>query len=85
VRSTDLPASLRVEPDRKNLLQLKLPPEGISLEAVERELILTALRKFDWNQSRAAQYLDLSRKTLIYRMEKFGLRHEKDEEGTSEK
>jgi two-component system NtrC family response regulator len=85
VRSSDLPASLRVEPDRKNLLQLKLPAEGISLEAVEKELILTALRKFDWNQSRAAQYLDLSRKTLIYRMEKFGLRREENErgEGTS--
>ncbi len=87
VRSADLPASLRVEPDRKNLLQLKLPPEGISLEAVERELIVTALRKFDWNQSRAAKYLDMSRKTLIYRMEKFGLRREENEpgEGTSEK
>jgi len=87
VRLTDLPNSLRVEPDRKNLLQLKLPPEGISLEAVERELILTSLRKFDWNQSRAAKYLDLSRKTLIYRMEKFGLRQEENErgEGTSQK
>lgn len=81
VRSSDLPTSLRVEPDRKNLLQLKLPPEGISLEAVEKEMILTALRKFDWNQSRAAQYLDLSRKTLIYRMEKFGLRREENERG----
>lgn len=87
VRLADLPANLRVEPDRKNLLQMKLPPEGISLEAVERELILTALRKFDWNQSRAAQYLDLSRKTLIYRMEKFNLRREQngtDDEGSAE-
>ena len=85
VRLADLPTSLRVEPDRKNLLQLKLPPEGISLEAVERELILTALRKCDWNQSRAAQYLDMSRKTLIYRMEKFGLRREQNGEHTSGK
>ncbi|MEO8052049.1 MAG: sigma 54-interacting transcriptional regulator, partial [Acidobacteriota bacterium] len=87
VRAADLPTSLRVEPDRKNLLQLKLPPEGISLEAVERELILTALRKFDWNQSRAAQYLDLSRKTLIYRIRKFGLRCEENERaaGTPQK
>ncbi len=81
VRLADLPNSLRVHPDRKNLLQLRLPAEGISLEAVERELILTALRKFDWNQSRAAQYLDLSRKTLIYRMEKFGLRREENQRG----
>jgi DNA-binding NtrC family response regulator len=78
VRMADLPDYLRAEPDRKNLLGLKLPPEGISLEKLEKDLILTALRKFNWNQSRAAQYLDLSRKTLIYRMEKFGLRQERD-------
>jgi DNA-binding NtrC family response regulator len=40
---------------------------------VEKELLLRALKKFDWNQSQAAKYLDLSRKTLIYRMEKYGL------------
>jgi two-component system NtrC family response regulator len=57
---------------------LNLPPEGISLEGIEKELILMALRKCEWNQSRAAQYVDLSRKTLIYRMEKFGLRREDD-------
>ena len=79
IRFTDLPDFLRGEPDRKSTLQLNLPPDGISLESIERDLILMALRKCDWNQSRAAQYLDLSRKTLIYRMEKFGLRREQDE------
>ena len=53
-----------------------LPPQGISLEGVEKELIVRALEKFNWNQTHAAQYLDISRKTLIYRMEKFGLRKE---------
>jgi two-component system NtrC family response regulator len=48
------------------------------LENLERELILKALRKFDWNQSKAAQYLEMSRKTLIYRMEKFRLRQEQE-------
>ncbi|MEO7651531.1 MAG: sigma-54 dependent transcriptional regulator [Bryobacteraceae bacterium] len=84
VRSSDLPDFLRSEPNRKNTLHLNLPPEGISLESIERELILIALRKFDWNQSHAAKYLDLSRKTLIYRMEKFGLRREQGEQGDSE-
>ena len=79
VRFSDLPDFLRGEPGRKDTLHLNLPPEGISLEGVERELILAALRKCDWNQSRAAQYLDLSRKTLIYRMEKFGLRREQED------
>ena len=81
VQLCDLPESLQRDPDTKNILRLKLPPEGISLEAIEKELIIMALRKFDWNQTRAAQYLDLSRKTLIYRMEKFGLRGEEVQEG----
>jgi len=50
-----------------------LPEEGISLEAVERELILRALEKFHGNQTHAARYLDISRRTLIYRMEKHGI------------
>ena len=57
-------------------LQLELPPNGISLEAVEKELILRALKKFGWNQTHAARYLNISRKTLIYRMEKYGLKGE---------
>jgi DNA-binding NtrC family response regulator len=31
------------------------------------------LEKHDWHQTKAALYLSISRKTLIYRMEKFGL------------
>jgi DNA-binding NtrC family response regulator len=50
-----------------------LPEEGISLEAVERDLIRRALERFDGNQTQAARYLDISRRTLIYRMEKHGL------------
>jgi two-component system NtrC family response regulator len=50
-----------------------LPEEGISLEAVERDLISRALEKFGGNQTQAARYLDISRRTLIYRMEKHGL------------
>jgi two-component system NtrC family response regulator len=69
-----LPENLRREKPTLDALQLELPADGISLEAVERELIERALRRFDGNQTRAARYLDISRKTLIYRMEKFGLK-----------
>lgn len=81
VRLMDLPEFLLREPGSTSLFQLALPPNGFSLENLERDLILKALRKFDWNQSKAAKYLDLSRKTLIYRMEKFGLQREQDSEG----
>jgi two-component system NtrC family response regulator len=74
----DLPESLRRERPALEELHLELPPQGISLEAVEKELILRALRKFNWNQTHAARYLDMSRKTLIYRMEKHNLHREQD-------
>ena len=74
----DLPDFLRRERAAVEALHLDLPPHGISLEAVEKELIMRALEKFNGNQTHAAQYLDISRKTLIYRMEKFGLRKEAD-------
>jgi two-component system NtrC family response regulator len=60
--------------DKPKPLLLELPEEGISLEGIERELLLRALEKFKGNQTQAARYLDISRRTLIYRMEKHGLR-----------
>ncbi len=71
---SDLPEFLRPAHTGVGTLNLQLPPEGISLEGLEKELIVKALEKCGGNQTKAAQYLDLSRKTLIYRMEKYGLR-----------
>lgn len=70
---SDLPASMTAAPVRADILQVDMPQAGISLERVERDLIQRALERFDGNQSQAARYLDISRKTLIYRMEKHGL------------
>ncbi|MBZ5724697.1 MAG: sigma-54 dependent transcriptional regulator [Acidobacteriia bacterium] len=75
----DLPEFLRREKPGPEAMQLDLPPQGISLEAVEKELILKALKKFDWNQTRAAAFLDVSRRALIYRMEKHGIHREPGE------
>jgi two-component system, NtrC family, response regulator len=75
----DLPDFLQRRPKVLDAIQFELPPNGISLEAVEKELIVKALEKFDWNQTHAAKYLDISRRTLIYRMEKYGLRQDPGE------
>lgn len=72
----DLPDSLRRQPPVLDVLSVDLPPQGISLEAVEKALIQQALTKSNWNQTHAAKLLDLSRRTLIYRMEKYGLDRE---------
>jgi two-component system NtrC family response regulator len=74
----DLPNELRATPAAQpnSTLQLEIPDEGLNLDAIERELLLRALEKAGGNQTRAARYLDISRKTFLYRMEKHGLRAE---------
>ncbi len=52
---------------------LNLPDEGYSLEELEKEAVLEALRRNGWNQTRAAAFLRTPRHTLIYRMEKYGI------------
>jgi two-component system NtrC family response regulator len=69
----DLPLFLQTEPAPLELISLDLPTKGISLGGIEKEVLLRALQKCDWNQSEAARYLGLSRKTLIYRMHKYDL------------
>jgi len=54
------------------LTTFKLPPEGIDIEEVERELIKQSLEITDWNQSKAAKKLNLGIDAFRYRMKKFG-------------
>ena len=64
----------------------EIPEEGLSLEALERELILKALERAAGNKSQAARLLGLTRRTLYSRMEKHGLHKpgEGDEAGEGE-
>lgn len=54
------------------VVTFKLPPEGIDIEEVEKELIRQALENNDWNQSKAAKKLNLGVDAFRYRMKKFG-------------
>lgn len=49
------------------------PEEGISLDKVEKDLIIKALKISGQNQSKAAQLLGITRSALIYRMQKHGI------------
>ncbi len=51
----------------------RLPDEGYSLEQLEREVVIDALERNNWNQAAAARFLRIPRHTLIYRLEKFGI------------
>jgi len=50
---------------------MRLPPEGLSLEALEISLLRQALARAGGNKSRAAELLGLTRHTLLYRLEKY--------------
>jgi two-component system NtrC family response regulator len=72
----DLPEEMRQTTPAQGSFLFDLPENGISLEGMERELLLRAIEKFNGNQTQAARFLDISRRTLIYRMEKHGLRRD---------
>jgi hypothetical protein len=57
---------------------LHIPAEGVSMAQVEKELVLTALERNQWNQTRAASFLQISRNVLIYRMQRYRLGPYKD-------
>jgi two-component system, NtrC family, response regulator AtoC len=50
-----------------------LPVEGINLEALEQSLVVQALERSGWNQTKAATLLGLNRDQIRYRIEKFDL------------
>lgn len=50
-----------------------LPADGLSLEELERELICQALERTDGNKAEAARLLGITRDTLRYRLEKYGI------------
>ena len=51
-----------------------LPAVGTNLEAIEHDLVVQALERTGWNQTRAATLLGLNRDQIRYRIEKFELR-----------
>jgi hypothetical protein len=57
---------------------LHIPPEGVSMAQVEKELVLIALERNQWNQTRAANFLQISRNVLVYRMQRYRLGPYKD-------
>lgn len=51
---------------------------SLTFHEAEKQLIVNALEKFAWNKSRAAEYLQIPRHVLIYRMKKYQLADHRD-------
>ncbi len=69
----ELPEKVRNYQPEKAGLFFEPPEGGLDLEDLEKQLIQFALDKFGGNQTKAAQYLGITRPTLIYRLEKYGV------------
>lgn len=70
----NLPDKLRQQKEKG---EETAPSDFSPLEAVEREKILQILKETSWNQSKAAQILDIDRKTLRMKIQRYGLSEEK--------
>lgn len=73
IKPEHLPAEIAAPrpPASARLFGIKLPPQGLNIEEVEKELINQSLQMTSWNQTKAARLLCLSRDALRYRMQKF--------------
>lgn len=75
IEEEDLPGKIGALSRQRHRV-LNLPDEGYPLEQLEKEAVEEALRRNDWNQTRAAAFLRVPRHTLIYRIEKYGIARE---------
>jgi DNA-binding NtrC family response regulator len=62
---------------QKEIKEETTSPDMSPLETVEKDKILQTLKETLWNQSRAAQLLDIDRKTLRLKIRRYGLLEEK--------
>jgi two-component system, NtrC family, response regulator AtoC len=53
--------------------KVELPADGINLDELERSLVVQALERTIWNQTKAAALLGLNRDQIRYRVDKFQL------------
>ena len=68
IRPEDLGLSFQMERMEDEHSYIRLPPGGIRLEEVERELIMQALTMSDWVQKDAAELLGISSRVLNYKI-----------------
>jgi two-component system NtrC family response regulator len=69
----DIPEKILAWRHQERTAIVNLPPEGYSLEQLEREVVVEALERNNWNKSAAAVFLKIPRHVLLYRLEKYGI------------
>lgn len=75
ITSHDLPDEVHEEADQVSgsaVVIKELPDGGVSLQEVEKELILKTLKMTSWNKTAAARVLGITRRLLYLRLSQYG-------------
>ena len=79
IAAADLPAKMKATNDPVKAL---FDPEELSIKKatriIEEDFIRRALKKTGGNRTRAAELLEVSHRTLLYKIKEFGLGHRYD-------
>ena len=78
IRQEDLhlsPAATAGVQDGAASINLRLPPNGIDLEELEKQAILEALRINNWVQKDAARFLGISSRVMNYKVAKYEIKN----------
>ena len=75
IKPEDLGLPYKMEPVENIHNYIRIPPGGIRLDQVEKELILQALKISDWIQKDAADLLGVSSRVLNYKVKRFNITH----------
>lgn len=73
IEPENLPHEFTRVSDELSFLDFKLPETGIQLDMLEANIIHQALVRTNGNRSKSARLLGISRDTLLYRIQKYGL------------
>jgi DNA-binding NtrC family response regulator len=75
IRQEDLSLFQQSAEHDGNPVQLRLPPNGIDLEELEKQAILEALRVNNWVQKDAAKFLGISSRVMNYKVAKYEIKN----------
>ncbi|WP_088189581.1 sigma-54 dependent transcriptional regulator [Desulfosporosinus sp. FKA] len=76
IQSVHFPKELLNHLEELTTPEIQLTESGFSLGELEKHLIIKALEKHNYNQTKVAKYLGITRPTLLYRLQKYGIKYD---------
>ncbi|KLU66606.1 transcriptional regulatory protein ZraR [Desulfosporosinus acididurans] len=76
IKSVHFPKELLNHLEELTTPEIQLTESGFSLGELEKHLIIKALEKHNYNQTKVAKYLGITRPTLLYRLQKYGIKYD---------